>query len=132
MFRLTKTPKNGGKTEILVAEEDEDKILEMLCTYVATYASNGDEYTSEDFEAIKENRREGVGPYNIEVDEVDTLTDAEAVALGGNICAHCHSSDTTGEEPFMDDDGGRILREVFCNSCGRTTTEKYALVGLDR
>lgn len=131
MFRLTKTDYQSGKTEILRTSEDEELMLDALCDHVRDNFSNGDEFSCGDFEAIRDERREGCGAYEIKVDEVDALSDEEIVDIGGGVCSHCHSTDVDCEEPVFDEDA-RITREVVCNVCGNSTIEKYALVGLDR
>jgi len=126
MYRLIK--EKDGRIEVLNASEDKDKMLDALETYVSEHASNGDEYTSCDFEAIREQESENIGSYTISVDSVYLMTDEEIVAAGGGVCAHCHSDETDPSMPEMDE--GFITRNINCLICGEDTEEVYSLTGV--
>lgn len=127
MFRLVKI--QNVNTEIISAGEDEEGLLIDLKIYVREHASNGDEYTSCDLEAIAEQRYEKIGDYKVEVDEVSILTDDEIVARGGGVCAHCHSDETNPEGLVMDE--GFVTRKVTCELCKGVTNETYTLSGIN-
>jgi len=113
---------------VLYANEDLDETLNRFANRILEHASNGDEYSSDDIEGMKESRSERVGPVLYEVSEVSTLTDEEIVSRGGGVCSHCHSDETNGQECEMKE--GYIERIVDCNICGKETIEQYTLEGI--
>ena len=125
MFRLIKI--EDGITEVLKANEDEYLIEKALQETVFNCASNGDEYTCGDFEAIVEQGYERIGNYKLEIDEVSKLSDIELVNREGGICAHCHSDETDPCMPEMDE--GYITRVLNCEICNEETIEVYTLTG---
>ena len=127
MFRLIK--KENGEVTVLKASESESKILDYLCVAVIDHASNGDEYTPRDLENLREAKSEQVGPVVYAVDEVQKLTDSEIVKLGGGICAHCHSSETSDGDLAMQP--SYVERIIDCDICGEETVEQYILNGIE-
>ena len=123
-----KNTRDKSREVVLYANEDLDETLNRFANRILEHASNGDEYSSDDIEGMKESRSERVGPVLYEVSEVSTLTDEEIVSRGGGVCSHCHSDETNGQECEMKE--GYIERIVDCNICGKETIEQYTLEGI--
>jgi len=130
MYRLLKT-EAGLAPEILIVEELEDDIIDAAVKRILEHASNGDEYTSGDIEALREQMREdqksNVGPVIYSIDNVSKMTDEEIAAAGGGVCQHCHSDQTDPSTPEMDE--GYITRLLTCEVCSEETIEYYPLKG---
>ena len=127
MYRLLKT--ENGNVEIVSATGGRDRILEWFKDYVFNHASNGEEYTPCDFDAIVEQGYDNIGPYKISFDEVSLMKEEEFVARNGGVCRHCHSDDVEPGSLLMED--GYVSRELTCNICNETTTEQYTLAGYE-
>lgn len=130
MFRLLKiNTETGDRPEVFDVNKNESQILLRFVNIVLDHASNSDDYTCGDIEAMKENREERVGSYIYKIDEVDKLTDKEIVAAGGGVCAHCHSDQTNGHTCEMNE--GYVERTIDCDICGKETVEQYSLSGVE-
>ena len=129
MYRLIKTSKDGSLEDVIAANVSEDIILDKLVKYVVEHASNGEEYTSSDLEAVRDSQSEGIGDYVIYVDHVNTLADDQLVLKGGGVCAHCHSDNVEASVPEMNE--GYISRKLTCNVCNNATVEAYVFIGME-
>ena len=107
----------------------EIKDIYKLVKYVVEHASNGEEYTSSDLEAVRDSQSEGIGDYVIYVDHVNTLADDQLVLKGGGVCAHCHSDNVEASVPEMNE--GYISRKLTCNVCNNATVEAYVFIGME-
>jgi len=127
LYRLIKT--ENEKVEVLNASANEDRIIGFFKDYVFNSASNGDEYTPCDFEAIVEQGYERIGSYEISFDSVSEMTESDFLSRGGNVCIHCHSDDVEQGPLLMED--GYVSRDLTCNICDNVTTEQFTLAGYE-
>jgi len=55
--------------------------------------------------------------------------EAKYVRSGGVYCPWCKSGDLTGAG--FDVDGGTATQDIICQSCGKTWSDVYKLIGYD-
>jgi len=128
MFRLV-VQRGKAPLEIIAVNQDESVIENRLGRYVVEHASNGDEYTSSDIDAIKEAQTERIGPSVVFIDSVSPLSDEDIVSRGGGVCKFCHSDQVDPGSLEMDD--GYVSRTLECGVCQSTTVETYSLSGTE-
>ena len=125
MYRLIK--EEDGQKEIISATGGQDRIHEWFKDYIFMHASNGEDYTHDDYQKCIDQGYERIGSYKISISEVSMMKEKEFISCGGGVCIHCHSDDVEPEELIMED--GYVSRNIECNICGESTKETYNLSG---
>ncbi len=126
MYRVMKVTR-GVKEEVLFANSHKEVVLDTFVDSVLESASNGEDYTQDDIEEIRESESEVIGKCRFYIDEVKDMTAEEFEGAEGGVCVSCHSDNVDAGELAMDN--GFVTRKLICNVCDNETIETYTLNG---
>ncbi len=128
MYRLLKKIDDSSKIEIITDKKSFDEITQALKECASEYASNGEDYTSCDFERMVEQEYARIGNYILSIDEVSTISKEEFISNNGEICPHCHSKEVFSTDVLLQD-GDKYYKVKSCDICNEDTEVVYSLSG---